>query len=217
MICLQFSVFCMQRHKDLSQMFPAFICFAASCRSSRSCASAEGWSFRPLRASWGMLSHSSIPPAPTTLWESCLGENSWSCRLSRTWFTSSWNPTKLFCNAFRDSARRIELWLTLSQVWMSSGCCSHPPWAGGRSGQQEGGALAAASKYLDESGSQWRWPHGNFMITLIDTTDAFSSDLDLKVRGQLKVNEEHLCHRCVFGDKTQPCGRLSPFARTRLV
>lgn len=38
------------------------------------------------------------------------------------------------------------------------------------------------------------------MITLIDTIAACSSDLDLKVRGQLRVNEEHLCHRCVFGE-----------------
>lgn len=54
-------------------------------------------------------------------------------------------------------------------VWMSSGCCSHPPWAGRRvawTTSQERGAvgnwntLAAATKYLDESGSQWRWPRG---------------------------------------------------------
>lgn len=99
MICLQFSGACLlyaTTQRSLSQMFPCFnLCFAAGCRSSRLCVSAEGWSFRPLRASWGMLSHSSIPPVPTTLWESCLGENNWSCRLSHTWFTvrkrtSSW-------------------------------------------------------------------------------------------------------------------------------
>lgn len=101
MICLQFSGVCLlyaTTQRSLSQMFPRFnLCFAAGCRSSRLCVSAEGWSFRPLRASWGMLSHSSIPPVPTTLWESCLGENNWSCRSSHTWFTvrkrtSGWNP-----------------------------------------------------------------------------------------------------------------------------
>lgn len=162
MICLQFSGACLlyaMTQRSLSQMFPCFnLCFAAGCRSSRLCVSAEGWSFRPLRTSWGMLSHSSIPPVPTTLWESCLGENNWSC-LNPHWQNSS----------VKQSIHRLSSSHRAVVVWMLSGCCSHPPCAGRRvawTTSQERGAvgnwntLAAATKYLDESGSQWRWPRG---------------------------------------------------------